>query len=124
MNLIKYFSNIFSNKDTSTEQTTTSDNLTLQYYEITVCYDFIHGDYNKLIEIYIPELDISINDSSGIILINNSSYRYNTTSSTHPTLLKSTIITKNSELGKTLLLFIDVHNIKHRTEHTLKTLFT
>ena len=60
MNVITYFSKMIS----PDKPKATSDELTLEYYEIWISEGIrsaIHGDFRKITEIYVPELKIAIN---------------------------------------------------------------
>ncbi len=109
-----------------------SDELTLQYYELWVSEGImaaIHGDFQKITEIYIPELKMSINQGASPVHVFISDYnkRYDSKmenmAGKPPTLVKTVTLPKNSEEAQNLLWLKEVLTKKKEKEATLVKLF-
>jgi hypothetical protein len=128
MNAIKYF---FKRKMGDDIPKANSNELTLQYYEIWLCEGMmaaLHGDFEKITEIYIPELNLTINQANSSLNVFISNYnRYNSStksmSGENPKLIKTDTISKKSEAAKNLIWFKDVLTKKKTIDATLTKLF-
>jgi hypothetical protein len=118
MNIIEYFFKA-------------SNNLKLEYYEIYVSedvYGAIRGDLNKITEIYIPELELSINQCLkpvNIFLGRNDRYEKDSMNrfGVHSKLIKTVTISKKSDIGKKLIRLTEFYKKKKENEAELKKLF-
>jgi hypothetical protein len=108
-----------------------SNELTLQYYDIWICEGMmaaLHGDFEKITEIYVPELNLTINQVNSLVNVFISNYnRYSSSdkrmSGETPKLIKTDIISKKSEAAKNLIWFKEVLTNKKEKEATLVKLF-
>lgn len=127
MDIIRYV----SKQTMSYVQKANSDELTLQYYEIWICEGMmaaLHGDFQKITEIYVPELKLTINQALSPVNVFICDYnRYNSPkenmSGKKPKLVKTVIISKKSEAAKNLLWLEEVLTKKKERESTLVKLF-
>ncbi len=128
MNVIKYF---FKQKMGDDIPKAKSNELTLQYYDVWICEGFmaaIHGDFEKITEIYVPELNLTINQVNSPVNVFISNYnRYNSSDKgilcDPPKLIKTDIISKKSEAAKNLIWFKEVLTKKKTREASLTKLF-
>jgi hypothetical protein len=128
MDIIRYVSKQIIREDIPKAN---SDELTLQYWEIYITEGMsaaIHGDFHKITEIYVPELKLTINQAISPINVFLCDYdRYTSKeepmSGKRPKLLKTVIISKNSEAAKTLIWLNEVYTKKKEREATLEQLF-
>lgn len=127
MNVITYFSKLIANDSPKA----TSDELTLEYYEIWISegiHSAIHGNFSKITEIYVPELKIAINQAISpvnVFLVTYDRYtnKGNSMSGKPIKLLKSVIINRKSDAAKTLLWLEDCLKNKKEKEQCLVELF-
>jgi hypothetical protein len=109
----------------------TSDELTLEYYEIWISEGIrsaFHGDFRKITEIYVPELKIAINlaiSPVNVFLVTYDRYKNtgNSMSGKPIKLLKSVIISRKSPAAKNLLWLEDCLKNKKEKEAPLIQLF-
>lgn len=129
MNVISYLSKQLSVKVVPKEN---SDELTLQYWELWVSEgirDAMRGNSSKITEIYVPELKLTINTANSPVNVFLCDYdRYipnknDVKSGKIPKLVKTVIISKNSEDAKTLIWLNEVYTKKKEREATLIKLF-
>lgn len=121
MNISKYFS----------KPVAMSNELTLEYWDIYISDGFmeaLHGNFSKITEIYIPELELTINkaiDPINIFMSSKDRYKddRDSVSGKPPKLEKTIIITKNSDAAKTLMWLADIYKNKTEKEKSLITLF-
>ncbi len=108
------------------------DELTLQYYELWVTEGIeaaIRGVFQKITEIYVPELKMSINQGTSPVHVFISDYnkRYDSKmenmAGKPPTLVKTVALPKNSEEAQNLLWLKEVLTKKKKKEETLVKLF-
>jgi hypothetical protein len=127
MNVITYFSKMIS----PDKPKATSDELTLEYYEIWISEGIrsaFHGDFRKITEIYVPELKIAINlaiSPVNVFLVTYDRYKNtgNSMSGKPIKLLKSVIISRKSPAAKNLLWLEDCLKNKKEKEAPLIQLF-
>ena len=128
MDIIKYLSKRILGDDTPTAN---SDELTLQYYEMWISegvWTAIRGNFEKITEIYVPELKLTINQAIEPVNVFICDYdRYNSPhepmSGHRPKLVKTVIISKNSEAAKNLIWLEEVLTKKKERQATLIKLF-
>ncbi len=128
MNVISYLSKRLLGEESPKAN---SDELTLEYWEIYITEGIraaIHRDFQKITEIYVPELKLTINQAISPINVFLCDYdRYNSKnepmSGHKPKLAKTVIISKKSEAAKTLLWLNEVYIKKKEREATLVKLF-
>lgn len=128
MNVITYLSKRIMGEDI---QKATSDEFTLQYYEMWISEGMmaaIHNSFQKITEIYVPELKLTINQAMSPVNVFICDYdRYTSKnepmSGKRPKLLKSVIISRKSEAGKTLIWLEDCLKNKKVKEAALVKLF-
>jgi hypothetical protein len=128
MNVITYLSKRIMGEDI---QKATSDEFTLQYYEMWISEGMmaaIHNSFQKITEIYVPELKLTINQAMSPVNVFICDYdRYTSKnepmSGKRPKLLKTVIISRKSEAGKTLLWLEDCLKNKKVKEAALVKLF-
>lgn len=121
MNVIKYLS----------KSKATLDELTLEYWDIYISdgdMNVLYGNFHKIREIYIPELELIINQTIepiNIFLGSRDRYKPNmkTMYNKSPKLEKTIIITKSSEAAKTLIWLSDIYKSKKEKEKSLTCLF-
>lgn len=120
MNVIEYLTDKFM----------PSDKFTLEYWEIYVCDGMsaaIHNDFIKVVEIYVPELNLTINQyTKPVNVFIGSKDRYVSTknmSGHTPKLIKSIKIFHDSETGNTLKWFANLYKEKKEKENKLVKLF-
>lgn len=109
----------------------TSNELTLEYWDIYISDGFmeaLRGNFSKITEIYIPELELTINkiiDPINIFVSSKDRYKSDrdSMSSKPPKLKKTVIITKNSDAAKTLIWLADIYKNKTEKEKSLTCLF-
>lgn len=111
----------------------TQNKLVLEYWELYVTEGImaaIHGDFRKITEIYVPELELSLNIfSNSINVFISKSDRYNMSEDTNnmsghkPRLLGKINISKKSENAKKLILLANYYKNKKEIENDLKDLF-
>jgi len=121
MNNIQYLFKQFFSKETQENE------LTLQYWEIYITegiYAAIHNQFTKITEIHVRELGLSFNQA-GASMFKPNSDRYTSKSfkCPKPNLLKTVIISKNSEAGQAILWLNDCFKNKEVEEAKLKQLF-
>jgi hypothetical protein len=127
MNVITYFSKMIS----PDKPKATSDELTLEYYEIWISEGIrsaIHGNFSKITEIYVPELKIAINlaiSPINVFLVTYDRYtnKGNSMSGKPIKLLKTVIISRKSPAAKNLLWLEDCLKNKKEKEAPLRQLF-
>jgi hypothetical protein len=102
----------------------------LEFWEIYICDDWCSRDFKKIIEIYIPEFELSLNtDLDPVNIIKSSRKRYNRdenvkdASGFNPKLLKTEIINKSSDIGQAILWFNEMYNSKKEKEIIVSELF-
>ena len=128
MNVITYLSKRIMGEDI---QKATSDEFTLQYYEMWITEGMmaaIHNSFQKITEIYVPELKLTINQAMSPVNVFICDYdRYTSKnepmSGKRPKLLKTVIISRKSEAGKTLVWLEDCLKNKKVKEAALVKLF-
>ena len=128
MNVITYLSKRIMGEDI---QRATSDEFTLQYYEMWITEGMmaaIHNSFQKITEIYVPELKLTINQAMSPVNVFICDYdRYTSKdvpmSGHKPKLLKTVIISRKSEAGKTLIWLEDCLKNKKVKEAALVKLF-
>lgn len=121
MNVIKYLS----------KSKATLDELTLEYWDIYISdgdMNVLYGNFHKIREIYIPELELIINQTIepiNIFLGSRDRYKPNmkTMYNKSPKLEKTIIITKSSEAAKTLIWLSDIYKSKKEKKKSLTCLF-
>ena len=112
-----------------------SESLTLQYWNIYVVdgfNDFLRGDYNKVTEMHVPELNISINTgtsfnkSVNVLSITEERYKPHTgaLSGPSPSLIKTVQIDGSSEEAKAIKFLAHIKKEKEQHETTIKTMFS
>lgn len=127
MNVITYLSNLVS----PLRPKATEDELTLEYYEIYITegiHAAIHGNFKKIIEIYVPELKLAINlalPPVNVFLVDYDRYtnKGNSMSGKDIKLVKTVIISKKSEAAKNLIWLEEVLTKKKERQATLVKLF-
>lgn len=127
MNVITYFSKLISPDMPKANE----NELTLEYYELWISdgiYSALHRDFRKITEIYVPELRLAINMALppvNVFLVDYDRYsnKVQTMSGKDVKLIKTVIISKNSEAAKTLLWLEDCLKNKKEKEKSLKQLF-
>ena len=127
MNVITYFSKMISDD----KPKATSDELTLEYYELYISegiHSAMRGQFSKITEIYVPELKIAINlaiSPVNVFLVTYDRYKNtgNSMSGKDIKLAKSVIISKNSDAAKNLLWLEDCLKNKKEKEAPLRQLF-
>jgi len=128
MNVITYLSKRILGEDI---QKATSDEFTLQYYEMWISEGImaaIHNSFQKITEIYVPELKLTINQAMSPVNVFICDYdRYTSKnepmSGRRPKLLKTVIISRKSEAGRTLIWLEDCLKNKKVKEAALVKLF-
>lgn len=104
---------------------------TLEYWELYICDGFmaaIHGDFRRITEIYVPELNLSINtigESLNIFTKAEKRYKINEgdMAPKPPCLVNTIRINKLSETGKILTWFKELQETKSEKESHLLKLF-
>lgn len=117
----------------NTQMGNTRNELVLEYWELYITEGImaaIHGDFRKITEIYVPELELSLNIfSNSINVFISKSDRYNMSEDTNnmsghkPRLLGKINISKKSENAKKLILLANYYKNKKEIENDLKDLF-
>jgi hypothetical protein len=128
MNVITYLSKRFRGEDSPKAN---SDELTLEYYEMWVSEGIMAAfrhEFNKITEIYIPELKLTINQAIepvNVFICNYDRYtsKNEPMSGKRPKLLKTVIISKKSDAAKNLIWLEEVLTKKIEREATLVKLF-
>jgi hypothetical protein len=128
MDIIKYISKRLSGEESPKAN---SDELTLQYYEMWISEGIIaaiHNSFQKITEIYVPELKLTINQATSPVNVFICDYdRYNSKnepmSGKKPKLVNTVIISKKSEAAKNLIWLEEVLTKKKEREATLVKLF-
>ena len=127
MNVITYLSKLVS----TDRLKATSDELTLEYYEIYISegiHAAIRGQFSKITEIYVPELKLAINLTIfpvNIFIVTYDRYKNtgNSMSGNDIKLAKSVIISRNSDAAKNLVWLEDCLKNKKEKEAPLRQLF-
>jgi hypothetical protein len=109
----------------------TSNELSLEYWDIYISDGFmeaLRGNFSKITEIYIPELELTINkiiDPINIFISSKDRYKSDrdSMSGKPPKLKKTVIITKSSDAAKTLIWLADIYKNKTEKEKSLISLF-
>ena len=128
MDIIKYLSKRITGEESPKA---TSDELTLQYYEMWISegvFTAIRGNFQKITEIYVPELKLTINQAIEPVNVFICDYdRYDSKnepmSGKRPKLIKTVIISKNSEAAKNLIWLEEALTKKKEKAATLVKLF-
>lgn len=111
--------------------TTNPNELILEYYEIHISSNLrsaMNGNFRKIIEIYVPELNLTINRAISPINTFSSEkerYKYNKNiiSPYPPKLIKKVKISKDSDEGKQMIWLAEFYNNKEKNEKSLVKLF-
>lgn len=127
MNVIRYLSNLVS----PSQLRASEDELTLEYYEMWISEGMrsaIHGDFRRITEIYVTELKLAINlalPPVNVFLVDYDRYsnKVQSMSGKDVKLIKTVIISRNSEAAKTMLWLEDCLKNKKEKEKSLKQLF-
>lgn len=127
MNVITYLSNLVS----PSRPRASEDELTLEYYEIYISegiHAAMHGQFNKITEIYVPELKLAINlalPPVNVFLVDYDRYtnKRNSMSGKDIKLTKTVIISRKSEAAKNLVWLEDCLKNKKEKQTSLKQLF-
>ena len=127
MNVITYLSNLVS----PSRPRASEDELTLEYYEMWISegmHAAIHGNFNKITEIYVPELKLAINlalPPVNVFLVDYDRYsnKVMSMSGKDVKLVKTVIISRKSEAAKTMLWLEDCLKNKKEKQKSLKQLF-
>lgn len=111
-----------------------SDELTLEYWELTVTEGImaaIHGSFQTITEIYIPELNLSLNTAHGQfnIFISDKKRYANQSSNSFgaqpaPKQINTIIIHKTSAIAQILTEFAEFYKNKVEKEKHLEKLFS
>lgn len=123
MNVIPYLFKQFLGKEAQKNE------LTLQYWDIYIpngTVAAIRGEFTKITEIHVLELGLSISQTGSKVFETTGYARYRVKpliEGDEPKLLKTVIISKNSEAGKALLWLKDCFKNKKVEETKLKQLF-
>ncbi len=128
MNVITRLSKRFLGEDVPKAN---QDELTLQYWEIYICEGIsaaIHNSFQKITEIYVPELKLTINQAISPVNVFLCDYERYTSkeepmSGHKPKLLKTVIISKKSEAAKNLIWINEVYTRGKEKEASLVKLF-
>ena len=111
--------------------TTNPNELILEYYEIHISsniHSAMNGNFRKIIEIYVPDLNVSINRAISPIntfLSTKERYTYNKNiiSPYPPKLIKKVKINKESDEAKQIIWLAEFYNKKEENEKSLMKLF-
>lgn len=108
-----------------------SNELTLEYWEIYISEGFsaaIHGEFTKIIEIHVPQLNISINKKGNPLNIfetpaNRYDNKIKDMSNQTPKLINTIRINKISQTATNLIWLSNLYKLKKDKENSLIKLF-